>query len=359
MSTHNLYANSCKKLASDEKNMPEQSGGSDASTRENSSADRRLFVGYANASLSFDTLQENNRKHTRIASLLQQYDPVAASRLLACSRFIQQRLDGSWQASYHCRQHKLCLNCQAIRSQQLRNQFETAVAAFETEMGVPLRLASFVLHPQLDDDVSADCQAVASLQAIAAFGDRFAVWRTKQLSNWSMVNQLKRNNASKQNLVGPAMLSTHVDPPVTVSIAGRRIAKPEKSHLHLLVAMPERFRVTDFRNRLESLWITASKSIVAVTGVVVVKKTTICEDASHTSNLIAYSARPIKSRWSPGQSLAASNRLQQTPRRAIVRVLGAVTELEKLPHKTPITGDVMEFSHDEMCFKRLHTKDWV
>lgn len=315
--------------------------------------------GNPRSGLTFDTLEENNRKNVRVASFLREQDPLLADKLLGCSNFVQQQNDGLWKASKRCRQMKICLTCQAIRSQQIRQQFEAASVCFEVATQTLLRLCSFVLHPQVDPDIDANMGMSLSLQTIDRFGERFARWRTKQNTNWLLAADGRAGRASSRGLVGPALLVTHVDPAAAYRVPGKRIIKPERSHLHLLVAMPNRFPVRDFQKTLTKIWHTAAERSIVPLDVVVNKKAVNCESADHVSNLIAYAARPIKSRWNQEQTVAAYNRIQHTPRRAMMRVLGATSELAKLPHRTPITGEMFEFSADEMKFLPTFKRAWV
>jgi len=309
--------------------------------------------------LSLDTLLANNCKNVRVASFLQQYDPVLADRLRGCSNYVQQQADGSWQSSRYCRLPKLCLTCQAVRSQQLRQQFEEAAMGFQVTTQARLRLCSFVLHPQLDSDLDSQTAATICLQTIEAFGDRFAKWRSKQNARWLLAADGKAGRKSCRGLVGPAMLATHVEPAAVFRVVGKRVVKQEKSHLHLLLAMPNKFPVRDFQHTLQRLWQYASNSMPIPLDVTITKKNLVCESADHVSNLLAYAARPLKVRWTPEQTFAAYSRLKYTPRRAVIRVLGATTELMSLPHRIPITGDVLEFSADEMQFVPRFKKEWV
>lgn len=309
--------------------------------------------------LSLSNLQDNNCKNARVASLIRQYDPVLAARLTNCSVYVQRQSDGSWRSSRYCRLNKLCLTCQAVRSQQLRQQFEEAAVAFEVATQARLRLCSFVLHPQIDPDLDSDTSATLCLQAIEAFGLRFAKWRTNQNARWLLAADGKAGRRSCRGLIGPAMLATHIEPSTVIRVAGRRIVKQEKSHLHLLLAMPNKFPVRDFQQTLYRLWKRNSGSLPLALDVVITKKKLVCENAEHVSNLIAYAARPLKARWSPEQTFAAYSRLQYIPRRAVIRVLGATTDLMSLPHRIPLTGEMLEFSQDEMQFVSCFKKGWV
>lgn len=291
--------------------------------------------------LTFEQLEKLCERNADVADLLHD-QPEVAAKLRVCCKHIRQRDDDTWVVDYRCRQPRICGICQTIYGQIAREYFEYNTIQFERALGAPLRLDSFVTHLKLSKQSSPVDRFSHYLRVIDKFGT---------LARRGRIRTNNKNDPNRQ--LGPFMLSSHVEPETVANTPAGRFVRHSRVHLHTLVTPAKAFPVKELRGLIEKWWNIAVERTPMVADYELRKEQKTSVGREHLSNLIAYTARPMKHRTSPAQAVDMYRQVAHLPPSQLLRFLGCKGVRHQVPRGRLIGKPDWEFNQKELRYVRV------